>query len=78
MDGEASEVWIIFFLYFNQLYKVRVLLGAHNIRVEDEDGRKEITTMIFLTHPDYDSSLLNNDIALVHLGKPVKFSNSIR
>merc|ERR1719295_151620 len=64
VDGEATEV--------------RVLLGAHNIRIGSEAGRTERTTMMFFTHPEYDASLLQNDIALVHLGDPVEFSNSIR
>jgi hypothetical protein len=32
--------------------QVRVLLGAHNIRLSSETGRTERTTMMFFTHPE--------------------------
>ena len=58
--------------------EVKVMLGAHNIKAEEEDGRLSVNTMMFFTHPAYNPSLLQNDIALIHLINPVQFTNKIR
>lgn len=54
------------------------MLGAHNIKAEQEEGRVSVNTMMFFTHPAYNPSLLQNDIALIHLINPVQFTNKIR
>ena len=38
--------------YHHDHLQVRVLLGAHNIRIGSETGRTERTTMMFFTHPE--------------------------
>ena len=53
------------------------MLGAHNIKAETEEGRVNINTMMFFTHPEYNPTALQNDIALIHLGRPVQFSRRI-
>ena len=58
--------------------EVKVMLGAHNIKAETEEGRVSVNTMMFFTHPAYNPSLLQNDIALIHLINPVQFTNKIR
>ena len=58
--------------------EVKVMLGAHNIKAESEEGRVSLNTMMFFTHPAYNPSLLQNDIALIHLINPVQFTNKIR
>merc|ERR1719192_494708 len=54
------------------------MLGAHNIKAEQEEGRLSVNTMMFFTHPAYKPSLLQNDIALIHLINPVQFTTKIR
>ena len=58
--------------------EVRVLLGAHNIKDNKEEGRIDLSTMMFFTHPEYNPSLLQNDIALIHLINPIDFTSRIR
>jgi len=55
-----------------------VMLGAHNVREEQEEGRIELTTTDFFTHPDYNTFTLHNDLALVHLPRKVEFTDTIR
>jgi hypothetical protein len=55
-----------------------VMLGAHNVREASEEGRLELTTTDFFTHPDYNTFNLHNDLALVHLPQPVNFTDIIR
>ena len=54
------------------------MLGSHNIKAEEEGGILSVNTMMFFTHPAYNPSLLQNDIALIHLINPVQFTNKIR
>jgi len=58
--------------------KMRVLLGAHNVREAHEEGRIELITTDFFTHPDYSSFTVHNDLALVHLPHKVEFGPTIR
>jgi len=55
-----------------------VMLGAHNVREASEEGRLDLVTRDFFTHPRYNQILLHNDLALVHLPEKVEFSNIIR
>jgi len=55
-----------------------VMLGAHNVREESEEGRIELTTTDFFTHPNYNTFTLHNDLALVHLPVKVEFTDTIR
>jgi len=55
-----------------------VMLGAHNVREASEEGRLELVTRDFFTHPRYSQITLHNDLALVHLPEKVEFSNIIR
>merc|ERR1712002_165866 len=55
-----------------------VMAGAHNVRADSEPHRIEITSYEGHVHPNWDSSTLKNDIALVKLPEPVPFSEYIR
>jgi len=57
---------------------MRVQLGAHNIKEASEEGRIELTTTDFFTHPNYNQIILHNDIALVHLPYAINFTDTIR
>ena len=74
-----SEEWVVTAAHCvdGDALEVRVMLGAHNIKAESEEGRLNINTMMFFTHPEYNPSALQNDIALIHLGKPIQFSRRI-
>jgi len=55
-----------------------IMAGAHNVRASSEPHRIEITSFEGQTHPEWDSSSLYADIALVHLPEKVAFSEYIR
>jgi len=55
-----------------------VMLGAHNVREASEEGRLELTTRDFFTHPSYSTITLHNDLALVHLPEKVTFTANIK
>jgi len=55
-----------------------IMAGAHNVRASSEPHRIEITSFEGQTHPEWDSSSLYADIALVHLPEKVTFSEYIR
>ena len=58
--------------------EVRLLLGAHNIRAMQEDGRKEVVSRVIIPHPEFNLMFLTNDIALVQLPEPIEFEDKIR
>merc|ERR1712240_874572 len=58
--------------------EMTVMLGAHNVREAAEEGRLELVTRDFFTHPKYSSLTIHNDLALVHLPQKVEFSDRIR
>ena len=55
--------------------EMKVMLGAHNVREDSEEGRVELVTRDFFTHPRYSQITLHNDLALVHLPEKVEFSS---
>jgi len=57
---------------------MRVMLGAHNVREANEDGRLEVETTDFFHHPDYSQITLHNDLALIHLPQAINFTDNIR
>merc|ERR1719348_2284175 len=58
--------------------EMRVMLGAHNVREATEEGRIELTTTDFFTHPEYNTFNVHNDLALVHLPYALNFTENIR
>ncbi|XP_049824079.1 brachyurin-like [Aethina tumida] len=53
-----------------------VVLGAHNIR-QEEDSQIKIMSTNFTVHEDWDRQTLRNDIALIHLPEDVPLSEII-
>ena len=53
---------------------VEVMLGAHNVREDAEDGRMEIISTDIVNHESYNPFLIHNDIALIHLPAPIEFN----
>merc|ERR1711892_1415662 len=54
--------------------EMKVMLGAHNVRDDSEEGRLELVTRDFFTHEKYSQITLHNDLALVHLPEAVNFT----
>ena len=57
---------------------VELMLGAHNVREDAEEGRMEITSTEIFKHESYNPFLIHNDIALIHLPQPIEFNGSLR
>ena len=54
--------------------RLRVLLGEHNV-ADGEFNRVNVAEII--NHPDYDSSTIDNDYAILRLAKPVSFTKEV-
>ena len=57
---------------------MKVFLGAHNVREENEEGRLEFESTEFFAHPDWNQLLIRNDIGLIRLPQKVEFNEIIR
>lgn len=58
--------------------KVKVILGAHEIKNSREITQVEIIGELFITHEKYNSTSFENDIALIKLARPVELNNFIQ
>ncbi|CAK8684129.1 unnamed protein product [Clavelina lepadiformis] len=52
-------------------------LGKHH-RIADDKGQLKVTFSSYEIHPDYDDESIDNDIAVLKLSSPIKFSKYIR
>jgi len=57
---------------------MKVFLGAHNVREEEEVGRLEFEAAEYFAHPNWISALIRNDIGLIRLPQKVEFNEFIR
>ncbi|KAJ3586506.1 hypothetical protein NHX12_012904 [Muraenolepis orangiensis] len=55
----------------------RVYMGKHNMKNRDEAGSVAISPAKIIVHPNWDSSRIRNDIALIKLNTPVTVSGII-
>ena len=53
--------------------KIEVLAGAQDIYEEEATQVSQISRDFF-AHPEYDLENIRNDLALIHLSKPLKFN----
>lgn len=53
-----------------------ILLGAHNVRLNstEEPNRIEVRSNFSVVHPEWSSVRFKNDIALIKLPQPIKFT----
>ena len=56
-----------------------ILLGSHNVRLNatEEPSRFEVRANVSIVHPEWSSFRFMNDIALIKLPQPVKFTRII-
>lgn len=67
-----------YFYYFSTSTSgLKVSLGRQNLQGTNPNEESRSVATIIL-HPNYDSDSSNNDIALLRLSSPVKFSDYIR
>jgi len=55
-----------------------IIAGAHNVDDASEPHRMEITSYNGFTHPEWDSSVLANDVALIELPSAVEFNDYVK
>ncbi|KAJ8912555.1 hypothetical protein NQ315_006627 [Exocentrus adspersus] len=56
---------------------VEIVLGAHSIR-QHEDTQLRLAASNIVIHPEWDSSLIRNDVALIRLPQPVQLNENIQ
>ena len=54
-----------------------VLLGAHNVREEFEEGRLELVSENWFAHPKWSQIGIRNDIGLIQLPYKINFTDII-
>uniref|UniRef100_A0AAR5PXC5 Peptidase S1 domain-containing protein n=1 Tax=Dendroctonus ponderosae TaxID=77166 RepID=A0AAR5PXC5_DENPD len=54
-----------------------VILGAHNISDNSEPTRQRSTTSKYVVHPDWNSTSLTNDLALIELETPITLNDFV-
>merc|ERR1712168_1027532 len=54
-----------------------VMAGAHNVRESSEPNRVEVTSYNGWTHPEWNSQIIQNDLALIELPEPVPMNSII-
>ncbi|GAB0100485.1 uncharacterized protein DMENIID0001_165330 [Sergentomyia squamirostris] len=57
--------------------RIIVQVGKYHLNVAD-DSAKEFRVLSVQAHPEYDTSLLRNDIALLRLSREIRFTNHIQ
>jgi len=71
-----SDEWILTAAHCTtDAHTARILLGAHDVKAADEEGRIEVVSTDILTHEKYNPFLLHNDIALIRLPYKVNFTD---
>lgn len=54
-----------------------VRLGEHDIATEDDGATDDVEIAHVVPHPEYDSELQLNDIAIVHLKHDIEFTGKL-
>ncbi|ERL95882.1 hypothetical protein D910_00526 [Dendroctonus ponderosae] len=63
--------------FLNQAISFDVILGAHNISDNSEPTRQRSTTSKYVVHPDWNSTSLTNDLALIELETPITLNDFV-
>lgn len=54
----------------------RVVVGEHDV-TDASDGQMRFTPEKWISHPDYSSSTLENDFAIIILNSPITWSDKV-
>merc|ERR1711955_35833 len=74
-----SDEWVLTAAHCTtDAHTARVLLGAHNVREAQEEGRVEMISTDIITHEKYNSFNLHTDIGLIHLPEKVNFTDILK
>ncbi|KAM3913443.1 anionic trypsin-2-like isoform 1-T1 [Leptodactylus fuscus] len=71
-----STLWVVSAAHCYQR-RIEVRLGEHNINVL-EGAEQFIASSKVIRHPQYDASVLDNDIMLIRLKKPVRLNTQVK
>ncbi|XP_044152718.1 trypsin-like [Bufo gargarizans] len=71
-----SSLWVVSAAHCYQKH-IQVRLGEHNIKVF-EGPEQFIASSQVIPHPHYDPSVLDNDIMLIRLRKPVRLNSQVQ
>ncbi|KAK3894864.1 hypothetical protein Pcinc_001392 [Petrolisthes cinctipes] len=73
-----SDQWVLTAAHYTDGAEyVDVVMGAHNIR-QNEESQVTVRSDTLMTHEDYNSFSLHNDIGLIQLPSPIIFNDNIR
>jgi len=56
---------------------ITIRLGAHDLGKPAGPGEEEVKVDEVVFHKDFDEVTMNNDIAVMHLSRPVNFTDNI-
>ncbi|CAL4066424.1 unnamed protein product, partial [Meganyctiphanes norvegica] len=74
-----SEDWILTAAHcMDGANFVDVVMGAHNIRDDNEPTEVRTTSTDFFTHENWNSFTLTNDLALIKMPEPITFTPEIQ
>ncbi|KAK9409989.1 ovochymase-2-like [Crotalus adamanteus] len=62
-EGKYQDLW-------------RVVVGTHDIKEQEQSNQKRLVKQ-YITHPDFNTSTLDSDIALVELTEPLEFNHYV-
>ncbi|XP_058017713.1 ovochymase-2 [Ahaetulla prasina] len=62
-EGKYQDLW-------------RVVVGTHDIKEQDQSSQKRLVKQ-YIAHPDFNTSTLDSDIALVELTEPLEFNHYV-
>ncbi|CAG9770112.1 unnamed protein product [Ceutorhynchus assimilis] len=57
---------------------IDIILGAYNVSDTSENTQQHQTSTTYKVHPEWDSSALINDLALIKLSTPAKINSSVQ
>ncbi|XP_054828432.1 ovochymase-2 [Eublepharis macularius] len=74
-----TNMWVVSaahcFIYRKQYRDLwRVVVGVHDIKAQESNSQKRVVKK-YIIHPDFNSTTMDSDIALVQLNEPLEFNH---